>query len=83
VRNEVFQLSKLVNPYRVAPSNDLEENSNFSIAENILFDVDTKELNDVLSSTWHIQVDENDNNEINIEDCDRDEDESIDECVMP
>jgi hypothetical protein len=51
VRNEVFQLSKLVNPYRVAPSNDLEENSNFSIAENILFDVDTKELNDVLSST--------------------------------
>jgi hypothetical protein len=83
VRNEVFQLSKLVNPYRVAPSNDLEENSNFSIAENIFFDVDTKELNDVLSSTWHIQVDENDNNEINIEDCDRDEDESIDECVMP
>jgi len=70
VRDEIFQLGELVNPYRVASSNDLEENLNFSIAKNIFVDVDTKELN-------------NDNDEINVEDCDGDEDESIDECVMP
>jgi hypothetical protein len=70
VRYEIFQLGELVNPYRVASSNDLEENLNFSIAKNIFVDVDTKELN-------------NDNDEINVEDCDGDEDESIDECVMP
>ena len=70
VRDEIFQLGELVNPYRVASFNDLEENLNFSIANNIFVDVDTKELN-------------NDNDEINVEDCDGDEDESIDECVMP
>jgi len=72
VRDEIFQLDELVNPYRVASSNDIEENLNFSIAKNIFVDVDTKKLN-------------NDNDEINVEDCDGDgdEDESIDECVMP
>ena len=70
VRDEIFQLGELVNPYRVASFNDLEENLNFSIDNNIFVDVDTKELN-------------NDNDKINVEDCDGDEDESIDECVMP
>jgi hypothetical protein len=83
MRDEIFQLGELVNPYWVASSNDLEENSNFSIAKNIFVDVDTKELNNVLSSSRHTQVDENDNDEINVEDCNGDEDESIDECVMP
>jgi len=72
VGNDVFQLGELVYPYRVALSNDLEENSNFCFVENIFVDVDAKELNDVLSSNEHTQVDEdNDNDEINIEDCDR------------
>jgi hypothetical protein len=31
-----------------------------------------------LSSSWHTQVDEDGNDKINIQDCDRDEDESID-----
>jgi hypothetical protein len=35
-------------------------------------------LNDVLSGGY-TQVDEDDNDEINVQDCDRDEDESIDE----
>jgi hypothetical protein len=35
-------------------------------------------LNGVLSSSKHIQVNEDDINEINVEDCDRDGDKSID-----
>jgi hypothetical protein len=31
--DDVFQLRELVDPYRVAPSNDLEENSNFCMTE--------------------------------------------------
>jgi hypothetical protein len=80
VGNDVFQLGELVDPYRVAPSNDLEEISNFCFVENIFVDVAAKELNDVLSSNEHTQVDkDDDNNEINVKDCDRVEDESIDE----
>jgi hypothetical protein len=37
-------------------------------------------LNDVLSFRWHTQVNEDDDSdEINVEDCDGDEDKSIDE----
>jgi hypothetical protein len=80
VGNDVFQLGELVDPYRVAPSNDLEEISNFCFVENIFVDVAAKELNDVLSSNEYTQVDkDDDNNEINVKDCDRVEDESIDE----
>jgi hypothetical protein len=80
VGNDIFQLGELVDPYRVAPSNDLEEILNFCFVENIFVDVDAKEFNDVLSSNEHTQVDkDDDNNEINVKDCDRVEDESIDE----
>ena len=79
MEDDVFQLSQLVDLYRVALSNDLEENSNSCIAENIFIDVDAEELNDVLSSSRHTQVDEDDNDEINVHDYDGDEDESIDE----
>jgi len=51
VRNEVFQVSELVEPYRVAPSIDLEENSNFWVFNDSLIDVDVEELNVVLSSS--------------------------------
>ena len=34
MEDDIFQFSELVDPYRVALSNDLEENSNFDIAEN-------------------------------------------------
>jgi hypothetical protein len=62
---EVFQASKLVEPYRVAPSIDLEENLNFRVCDDSLFDVDVEELNDVLSSTSVIDnVDEEDDNHI-------------------
>ena len=49
VGDDVFQLDELVDPYRVASSNDLEENSNFCITDNIFVDIDTEELNDDLS----------------------------------
>jgi len=75
----VFELGELVDPYQIAPSNNLEENSNFRITENIFIYVDVEELDDVLCSNWHTQVDEDGNDKINIQDCDRDEDESIDE----
>ena len=51
VIDEVFQASELVEPYRVAPSIDLEENLNFHVFNNSLLDVDADELNTVLSST--------------------------------
>jgi len=45
VGDDVFQVSELVDPYRFAPSIDLEENSNFHVTENIFVDVDAEELN--------------------------------------
>ena len=51
VRDEVFQVSELVEPYRVAPSIELEENSNFRVSDDSLVDVDVEELNVVLSSS--------------------------------
>ena len=77
--DDVFQLGKLVDPYRIALSNDLEENSNFHISDNIFVDVDAKELNGVLSSIEHTQVEEDDDSDkINVDDCNGDEDKSID-----
>jgi len=65
VIDEVFQASELVEPYRVTPSIDLEENSNFHVFNDILVDVDTEELNIVLSSTsGKKNVVEEDDNEI-------------------
>jgi hypothetical protein len=41
----------LVEPYRVAPSIELEENLNFRVFDDSLVDVDAEELNVVLSSS--------------------------------
>ena len=71
VRDDVFQLDQLVDPYRVALSNDLEENLNFHNAKNTFVDVDVEKLNDVLKTSEHTQVSEDDDSdEINVEDCD-------------
>ena len=64
--DEVFQASELVEPYRVAPSIDLEENLNFHVFGDSLVHVDVEELNDILSSSGLENVDEEDDN--NIED---------------
>jgi hypothetical protein len=77
VRDEVFQVSELVEPYQVAPSIDLEENSNFHVLDDNLVDVDAEELNVVLSSSGQANVDEDD--DIHIEDCDEGDDYSIDD----
>ncbi|KAL3568114.1 hypothetical protein D5086_030765 [Populus alba] len=77
VRDEVFQVRELVEPYRVAPSIELEENSNFRVLDDSLVDIDGEELNVVLSSSGQPNVDEED--DIHIEDCDEDDDNSIDE----
>ena len=75
VRDEVFQVSELVEPYRVAPSIELEENSNFHVFNDSLVDVHAEELNVVLSSSGQANVDEED--DIHIEDCDEGDDCSI------
>jgi len=75
VRDEVFQVSKLVKPYQVTPSIDLEENSNFRVFDDSLVDVDAEELNVVLSSSRQANVDKDD--DIHIEDCDEGDDYSI------
>jgi len=79
VRDEVFQVSEVVEPYRVAPSIELEENSNFCVFDDSLIDadVDTEELNFVLSSSGQANIDEED--DIHIEDCDEGDDNSIDD----
>jgi hypothetical protein len=64
VIDEVFQASELVEPYRVAPSIDLEENLNFHVFDDNLVDVDAEELNVVLSSSGLENVDEEDDNNI-------------------
>jgi hypothetical protein len=51
VQDEVFQVGELVEPYRVAPSIDLEENSNFCVFNDSLVDVNAEELNIVLISS--------------------------------
>ena len=80
VGDDVFQVSELVETYRVAPSIDLQENSNFCIFDNSLVSVDVEELNIVLSSSRQAQVDEDDDNIIiNVEDCDEADDDSIEE----
>jgi hypothetical protein len=76
VRDEVFQVSELVEPYRVAPLVDLEENSNFRVFDDSLVDVDAEELNVVLSSSGQANVDEDD---YHIEDCDEGDDYLIDD----
>jgi len=77
VRDKVFQVSELVEPYRVAPSIDLEENSNFCVFDDSLVEVDAEELNVVLSSSRQANVDEDD--DIHIEDCDEGDNYSIDD----
>ena len=76
VWDEVFQVSELVGPYQVTPSVDLEENSNFRVFNDSLVDVDTEELNVVLSSSGQANVDEDDDH---IEDCNEGDDYSIDD----
>jgi len=76
MQDEVFQISELVESYRVAPSIDLEENSNFLVFNDSLVDVDAKELNVVLSSSGQTNIDDND---IHIDDCDGADDYSIDD----
>jgi hypothetical protein len=67
----------LVEPYRVVPSIDLEENSNFHVFDDSLVDVDAEELNVVLSSSRQAYVDEDD--DIHIEDYDEGDVYSIDD----
>jgi hypothetical protein len=79
VRDEVFQVSELVEPYRVATSIDIEENLFFCIFDDSLVVIDVKELNVILSSSGQVHVDEDDNDDIHIEDYDGADDNSIDE----
>ena len=77
MQDKVFQVSELVEPYRVAPSIDLEENSNFHVFDDSLVDVDAEELNVVLSYSGQTNVDEDD--DIHIKDCDKGDDYLIDD----
>jgi len=81
VRDDVFQVSEFVEPYWVAHSIDLEENSNFRVFDDSLVDVDAEEFNVVLSSSRQAHIDEDDDHDddIHIEDSDEADDDSIDE----
>ena len=80
--DDVFQLDELVDLYRISSFNDLEETSNFRVVENTFVDVDVdvdvEELYNILKTSRHIQVDEDDDNdEINIEDYNEYDDDEI------
>jgi len=77
VIDEVFQASKLVEPYRVTPLIDLEENLNFRVFDDNLVDFDAEELDVVLSSSGLENVDEEDDN--HIEECNEDDNNSIED----
>jgi len=79
VWDEVFQVSELVEPYWVAPSIDMEEHLNFHVFYDSLVDVDAEELNVILSSRGQANVDEDDDDDIHIKDCDGAGDYSIDD----
>jgi hypothetical protein len=72
-------MTKLSNGHStVAPSIDLEENSNFHVFDDSLVDVNAEELNVVLSSSGQANIDEDDD-DIYIEDCDEVDDYSMDD----
>ena len=80
--DDVFQLDELVDLYRIFSFNDLEETLNFRVVENtfvdIDIDVDVEELYNILKTSRHTQVDEDDDNdEINIEDYNEYDDDEI------
>ena len=77
VIDKVFQASELVEPYQVAPSIDLEENSNFRVFEDSLVEFDAEELNAILSSSGLENVDKEDDN--HIEECDEADNNSIED----
>jgi len=77
VQDENEDTSVRDEPYRVAPSIELEENSNFRVFDDSLVDVEAEELNVVLSSSGQANVDEED--DIHIKDCDEGDDYSIDD----
>ena len=54
----------------------MEENSIFHVFDDSLIDVDAEELNVVLSTSGQANIDEDDE-DIHIEDCDGDDDDSI------
>jgi hypothetical protein len=55
----------------------LEENSNFYVFNDSLVDVDAKELNVVLSFSGQTNINEDDDDDIHIENCDGFDDYSI------
>jgi hypothetical protein len=77
VIDEVFQASELVEPYRVTPSIDLEENLNFHVFDDSLVDVDVEELNAILNSNGLENVEEEDDN--HIEECNKADNNSIED----
>ena len=61
VGDDVFQL-ELVDPYRVALSTTLKENSNLYVDKNTFVDVDVdvEELKDILRTSRHTEINEDD-----------------------
>jgi hypothetical protein len=60
VRDDIFQLDDLVDPYWVSPSTELKKNSNFCVTKNIFLDVDAEELNDILRMSGLTKVNKDD-----------------------
>jgi hypothetical protein len=57
MRDDIFQIDKLVGTYRVAL---FTKKFKFSCSENIFVNVDVEELNDILRTNEHTKVDKDD-----------------------
>jgi uncharacterized protein Smg (DUF494 family) len=57
MKDYVFQMKLLLDPYRVTPSIELE-NLNFYITKNTYIDVDIDKLNEILSNIGYKKVDD-------------------------
>ena len=60
MRDDIFQLDDLVDPYWVSPSTELKKNSKFCVTKNIFLDVDAEELNDILRMSGLTKVNKDD-----------------------
>jgi hypothetical protein len=66
--DDIFQIDKLIDQYRVALYTKLE-NLNFHVTENTYVDVNVDELNVILSTNeyWKVDDDNDDDDEIDLE----------------
>jgi hypothetical protein len=61
-QEDAFQMDDLIDLDKIAPSTELEKDLIFHVVENTYVHIDTNELNELLSTSGHTKVDEDEAN---------------------